>query len=327
MTLIDTKQIEGLEDFLNSILVSAEQDTDGTVTLTRSNGLFVKFPTGSGRIPTRGETGDKGDTGPDGLSIQELAQDIFGSDWASQTAGEKGETGDRGITGKNGKNGNNFEFENVTVEQGDSFSMTVNNKDLRIIIPLIEKGKKGDPGTEFLIYKCTVEQSDTFEVNTVWEDRYGTIEIKLPPSQKGEDGEDGYYIEGKHEVIGDIIGDILSSDQEWYCKKENYNDIIDYHIGFSAAPRGMKGEQGSKGQDGIVLGSLKMNSNGTSKEGTVKFFTNENGHFVNFKFNNNSYSTLGYDIKDNDIILAHEVHKIKNKSTKTANEILENLRK
>ena len=306
--MILQKQIKEFEELKDNALISAEQDDSGTVILTRGNGLSLSFSTNKEVTGLKGDPGKQGDKGEDGLSAYDLAvlQGYKGTElrWRNSLKGPKGNKGAAGFNGTNGFNGIPISFnEVVTIKKGQTPSVKVDGNDMIFTLPDPKKGSKGVDGKTNRITQAKIVEGDIFAVKTVWNNNRGSVTITLPEHEMGTAGADGTRTDGTSPTFDKVeINRVLADGSPWSCVSNGLKGNVRYSFELSSAEVGLQGEQGDIGLPGAVTGNLiPIKSREKPSVSFASFSIVDDGMFNTFNFNDNSYSTIGFDITDSDI--------------------------
>lgn len=315
ITLIKSKQIQGLEELENNALVSVEQEADGTVTLTRSDGFSLSFAAGDGTAGEKGDKGSKGDKGADGLSAYELTvlQGYHGSEksWRQSFKGDKGDPGVNGTDGKNGSDGAAVMLaDNVTVNKGVMPAAAIGqDNNLIITLPDIKEGETGVPGQRYQINNGVVTEGENFAVDTLWDDYDGTLKIVLPVSKQGNKGTPGVAVNKNSPTLDKVtVGTILIPGAAWQCTGGGRKDQNGYTFDLAPAADGLQGPAGKEGLPGAAIGDLDITDQDPAVGFAGFFFTN-NSAGVKFVFDDDSHAVTAFDISSS-ITFVNENHNL-----------------
>ena len=183
--MISEKQIKGIRDSIDLMLMEVSQDSDGTVTLTRRDGTTFSFTTGKGEQGTKGIKGEQGDKGDDGIGPYEMAVSLGYSgtelEWHHSLKGIKGDRGKDGANGKDGTNGTTpyFNTGNLITRVSDTPEAVVKKKlsgayEISLALP---KGKDSadaqDGTTPTIMTVGRIFPGTTAKANISWTDNMG----------------------------------------------------------------------------------------------------------------------------------------------------------
>jgi hypothetical protein len=291
--LIKAKQIQGLENLESLALISASQTADGTVTLTRGDGVKLSFTTGSGTDGTIGDKGPKGYTGPDGYGAYELAvNNGYSGTEAQWRASLKGNTGDNGSPGANGQQGAagitpTFQTSVSVTNKGVGGTPTVTRNtvtdnsttktySLSLGIPQGKAGSNTSNGTSYTISttgsisKSSTNAASAAAASISWSGTTGTINVTLPTGNTGSAGSGGGSATGKTPTLSSVSKgtDLSAGSTSWTCSRSGTYDggAVSYTIALSKAATGNTGSKGPTGPSGQSSTTYL----------TSKWYTNEN---------------------------------------------------
>lgn len=267
--MISEKQIKGIRNSIDLMLTEVSQDSSGTVTLTRRDGTTFSFTTGKGEQGAKGIKGEQGDKGDDGAGPYEMAVSLGYSgtelEWHHSLKGVKGDKGKDGAHGKDGTNGTTpyFNTGHLVTRLADTPEAVIKRKlsgayEVSVALPKQrDSASAGDGRTPGIMTVGRVFPG-TAAANISWTDNIGMIEISIPPGKKGLAGFPGTTTAGTSPRLEEVKlkTSLTQGSTAWLCEGGGCKGGNRYEISLSRAAKGLQGDNGLKGPQGITGGKL-----------------------------------------------------------------------